>query len=76
MTRLKILMKFKIFTKNLNAFIQSIKRWAHLKFVSSVAISLKRLCTIRWMVFTKSRNDCLKALSLLYVDILKLLTYI
>ncbi|KAF0688014.1 zinc finger MYM-type protein 1-like, partial [Aphis craccivora] len=46
--------------------------WAHLKSVSSVAISLKRLCTTRW----SSRNDCLKALNLLYVDILKLLAYI
>ncbi|XP_025190334.1 zinc finger MYM-type protein 1-like [Melanaphis sacchari] len=53
-------------------FANSIKRWAHLKSVSSVSISLKRLCTTRW----SSRNDCLKALSLLYVDILKLLAYI
>lgn len=53
-------------------FANSIKRWAHLKSVSSVAISLKRLCTTRW----SSRNDCLKALNLLYVDILKLLAYI
>jgi len=53
-------------------FANSIKRWAHLKSVSSVSVSLKRLCTTRW----SSRNDCLKALSLLYVDILKLLAYI
>lgn len=53
-------------------FANSIQRWAHLKSVSSVAVSLKRLCTTRW----SSRNDCLKALSLLYVDILKVLAYI
>jgi hypothetical protein len=53
-------------------FANSTKRWAHLKSVSSVSVSLKRLCTTRW----SSRNDCLKALSLLNVDILKLLAYI
>lgn len=53
-------------------FANSIKRRAHLKSVSFVSVSLKRLCTTRW----SSRNDCLKALSLLYVDILKLLAYI
>lgn len=40
--------------------------------MSSVFVSLKRLYSPRW----SSRNDCLKSLSLLYVDILKLLTYI
>lgn len=52
-------------------FANSIERWAHLKFVSFVAISLKRLYATRWCF----QNDCLKAFSLLYVDILKLLAY-